>query len=436
MAVLRCKVCGEPLDAENGGSVCECAYCGIRQTIPVSSGGKAVSSFNRANRLRNSGDFDRASEVFRSIADEFEEEPEAYWGLLLCRYGIIYEIEDGEKILTCHRASHESVLEDPDFELVTEYSDPSSRALYREEAKEIERIREETVRTAAEEEPSDIFISARVNDDGNVRTAGGEMADEVCDALRKKGYRVFFSPDAAEPYVFAALSSAKVMLAFGADYEDYNDPRVKNEWSRFLKLTEGDGEKTLIPCYKGLDAYDIPKEFSKCRMIDMADEGAVDGLLALIDEIAGISEISISDDGEASGPVDTPLVQETESVAEEEEEPLDGMTYEELSAELDRVTDELTSLSKASYDVVVPSMTEKEELEKEIEQLEEKRHKLFRRAERKAVSDEIDKLKKKIPSDYQIVMEKQELIARDYQPRISRLNSRRFEIMDRMSALR
>ncbi len=435
MAVLRCKVCGETLDIKDGESVCVCPCCGIRQTVPVSGGEMAVSSFNRANRLRNSGDFDRSSDVFKSIADEFEEEAEAYWGIVLSRYGVIYKAEDGEKVLTCHRASYASVLEDPDFELVMEYSDPLSRALYREEAKEIERIRQETAKTASEQEPCDIFISARVTDDNKGRTADAEMAEEICDALIKKGYRVFFSPDAEEPYVFAALSSAKIMLAFGTDYECYNDPRVKNEWGRFLKFAESDGGKILIPCYKDLDAYDIPKEFSNCSAQDMGKPGAADDLLARIDEITGGRQI-LPPDGSLN-PDEVPSEQKDNDEAAEGEA-LEGMTYEELSEELDRVTDELNSLTKASYDVVVPSVTRKEEMEKEIEELEAKRRKIgmFRREERQAVTDEIDRIKKEMPTDYQIVLERQELIARDYQPRISRLNTRRFDIMAKMSELK
>ncbi len=432
MAVLKCKVCGETLDIKSGESVCECSCCGVRQTVPVSCGEKAYSSFNRANRLRNSGDFDKASDVFKSIADEYEEEPETYWGLLLCRYGVIYEEEDGEKVLTCHRGSLESVLDDSDFELVREYSDPTSRSLYREEAKEIERAREEIIRIASEEKPYDIFISVKVTDDNQCRTADGVMADEIYDALTKKGYRVFCSPDAGEPYVFAALNSAKVMLAFGTDYEYYNDPRVKNEWSRFLKLTQDGEGKILIPCYKGLDAYDIPKEFSKCEAQDMAEDGAVDELVARIDEATGGAQTLPSD--ESAVPSGAP----SEQLDEEAEESLEGMTYAELSDELKRVTDELNKLSKASYDVVVPSMIKKEEMQKEVEQLEAKRHKIgmFRKEERKAVTDEIDKVKKKMPTESQIILEKQELLAKDYQPRISRLNKRRFDIMEKMSKLR
>lgn len=90
------------------------------------------------------------------------------------------------------------------------------------------------------------------------------------ETLTQKGYRVFFSRitledklgQEYEPYIFAALNSAKIMLAFGTDYDYYNAVWVKNEWSRYLKLMAKDKEKHLIPCYKNIDAYDMPKEFA------------------------------------------------------------------------------------------------------------------------------------------------------------------------------
>ena len=88
-----------------------------------------------------------------------------------------------------------------------------------------------------------------------------------------------------EPYIFAALNSAKIMLAFGTDYEYFNAVWVKNEWSRFLKLMAADKSKHLIPCYKGIDAYDMPKEFAKLQAQDMGKVGAMQDLLRGIEKI-------------------------------------------------------------------------------------------------------------------------------------------------------
>ena len=77
------------------------------------------------------------------------------------------------------------------------------------------------------------------------------------------------------------------MLAFGTDYEYFNAVWVKNEWSRYLKLMAQDKSKHLIPCYKDVDAYDMPKEFPEAPGQDMGKVGAVQDLLRGIDKLLG-----------------------------------------------------------------------------------------------------------------------------------------------------
>lgn len=36
MAVFKCKMCGGNLDVADGMTVCECEYCGTKQTLPKS----------------------------------------------------------------------------------------------------------------------------------------------------------------------------------------------------------------------------------------------------------------------------------------------------------------------------------------------------------------------------------------------------------------
>ena len=295
MAVIKCKMCGGDLDISEGLSVCECEYCGTKQTVPAADNEKKLTLFARANRLRLANEFDKAAGVYESIVADFPEEAEAYWGMVLCRYGIEY-VDDpatGKKVPTCHRVSFDSVLEDTDFDQACENADAIARRQYREEAKQIEEIRRGIIEVSGKEEPYDIFICYKETDENGDRTVDSVIAQDVYDALAEKGYRVFFSRISLEdklgteyePYIFAALNSAKVMLAFGTDYEYYNAVWVKNEWSRFLKLMEKDKTKHLIPCYKGIDAYDMPKEFHRLQGQDMGKVGAVQDLLRGIEKI-------------------------------------------------------------------------------------------------------------------------------------------------------
>jgi len=295
MAVIKCKMCGGELELIPGSTVAKCEYCGSTQTVPSADDEKRLLLFERAERLRRNCEFDKAFSVYESIVADFRDESEAYWGLVLCKYGIEY-VDDpatGKKIPTCHRSSFESVMEDANFEQVLENADLNARKVYRDEAKQIEELRKGILEVSSREAPYDIFICYKETAPDGGRTEDSVMAQDIYDALTEKGYRVFFSRISLEdklgqeyePYIFAALHSAKIMLAIGTDYEYYNAVWVKNEWSRFLQLIARGEKKTLIPCYKGIDAYDMPKEFSKLQAQDMGKLGAMQDLLRGIDKL-------------------------------------------------------------------------------------------------------------------------------------------------------
>lgn len=294
MAVIKCKMCGGNLTLVEGSSIAECEYCGSTQTVPSADNEKKLALFNRANRLRFNCEFDKAAGVYEAIVADFPEEAEAYWGLVLCKYGIEY-VDDpasGKKIPTCHRSSFDSVQDDGNFEQALENADISARNVYRAEAKAIEELRKGIIEVSSKEDPYDIFICYKESMDGE-RTIDSVLAQDIYDALTEKGYRVFFSRitledklgQEYEPYIFAALNSAKVMLVVGTHYEHFNAVWVRNEWSRFLELIAKGKKKTLIPCFKGIDAYDMPKEFAKLQAQDLGKVGAVQDLLRGIDKL-------------------------------------------------------------------------------------------------------------------------------------------------------
>lgn len=298
--IIKCKMCGGDLAFEPGSTVCECEYCGSKQTIPSADSEKKTNLFNRANRLRMNSEFDKASGVYEQIVAEFPEEAEAYWGLCLCAYGIEY-VDDpatGSKIPTCHRTLPTSIMEDSNFEQACDYADPVARKVYREEAKTIDRIQKDILSIAQNETPYDVFICYKETAEDGSRTEDSVLAQDVYEALTAKGLKVFFSRITLEdklgtqyePYIYAALSSAKVMLAFGTTYEYYDAVWVKNEWSRFLGMMKADKRKVLIPCFKGLDAYDMPKEFKGLQAQDMAKLGWMQDLVRGVEKLCGKGE--------------------------------------------------------------------------------------------------------------------------------------------------
>ncbi len=295
MAILKCKMCGGDLNITADEKIVECEFCGTTQTIPDGSDEKKTNLFNRANRLRIANEFDKAAGIYESIIAEFPDEAESYWGLCLCKFGIEYvdDPKTAKKIPTCHRTSFESIFDDENYKMATTKSDVIAQGVYKEEATVIDNLQKDILSIVHKEEPFDVFICYKETDELGQRTQDSVLAQDIYDALTDKGFKVFFSRITLEdklgkqyePYIFAALTSAKVMLAIGTKEEYYNAVWVKNEWSRFLALMDKDKSKMLIPCYRDIDPYDMPQEFKNLQGQDMSKLGFLQDL------VRGVSKI-------------------------------------------------------------------------------------------------------------------------------------------------
>ena len=290
MTVFECKRCGGGLNITEADKVVECEYCGTTQTVPSADNEKKMTLFNRANRLRLKNEFDKAAALYEQLIAEFPEEAEAYWGLCLCNWGIEY-VDDpatGEKKPTCHRASFESLMKDENYLLAMEYADLTAQRVYRREAQEIDRLNDAILSVSRNEKPYDVFICYKEKTDENgMRTHDSVLAQDIYDALTANGLKVFFSRISLEdklgrqyePYIFAALNSARVMLSIGTKYEYFQAAWVKNEWSRFMRLAAKDRSKVLIPCFCDMDPCDLPDEFKGLQAQDLGKLGAVQDLV-------------------------------------------------------------------------------------------------------------------------------------------------------------
>ena len=297
MAVLKCKMCGGDLSVDPGMKVAVCEYCGTQQTVPTGDDDKKTNLFNRANHLRIANEFDRASAIFENIVNEFPDEAEAYWGLVLCKYGIEY-VDDpatGKKIPTCHRTSYESIFDDINYKQALEKADAVARGVYKQEAETINNIQKGILDIVKNEKPFDVFICYKESDDSGSRTQDSVLAQDLYYQLTREGFKVFFSRitlegklgTAYEPYIFAALNSAKVMVVIGTKPEYYNAVWVKNEWSRFLDMMRKDKSKTIIPAYRDMDPYDLPDALSMFQAQDMSKLGFMQDLIHGINKLVG-----------------------------------------------------------------------------------------------------------------------------------------------------
>lgn len=298
--IFKCKMCGGALDVAAGASIAECPYCGAKQTLPKLDDEKRANLYDRAGHFRRMSDFDKAMALYEEILREDGTDAEAYWSIVLCRYGIEY-VEDPathRRIPTVNRAQLTSILADEDYKAALTYADGHQRELYEAEAKEIENIQKGILAISEREAPFDVFICYKETDERGVRTRDSVLANDLYYELTNEGYKVFFSRitledklgTAYEPYIFAALRSAPVMVVVGTKPEYLNAPWVKNEWSRYLALIRGGAKKTLIPAYRDMDPYDLPDAFSHLQAQDMSKLGFMQDLLRGIKKLVGADE--------------------------------------------------------------------------------------------------------------------------------------------------
>ena len=182
-----------------------------------------------------------------------------------------------------------------------EHSDGITKKQYQKDAMKIAEIQKGILATSQNEEPFDVFICYKESDEAGQRTVDSTLAQDIYYQLSDAGYRVFFSRITLEdkvgtqyePYIFAALNSAKVMIVVGTKADYLNAVWVKNEWSRFLVLMKKDRSKLLLPCYRDMDPYDMPEALSVLQSYDMGKIGFVQDL------IRGIKKVITSEQDKA-----------------------------------------------------------------------------------------------------------------------------------------
>ena len=299
MAIIKCKMCGGDMEISADQRCGTCEYCGSTMTLPKVDDEQRAAAFNRGNYFRRIGEFDKALLVYERIVQEDETDAEAHWCCALCRFGIEYVQDPAsrEYLPTCHRASFDSFLEDVDYKAALEHADPVARGQYEKDGEKIAQVQRGILSVSQKEQPFDVFICYKESDDQGNRTVDSTLAQEIYYHLTDAGYRVFFSRitledkagQAYEPYIFAALHSAKVMVVVGTKPEYLNAVWLKNEWSRYLAIIKKDRKKLLIPCYRDMDPYDMPEQLSVLQSYDMSKIGFIQDL------IRGISKVIVKE---------------------------------------------------------------------------------------------------------------------------------------------
>ena len=296
---ISCASCGGALDITEGKGVVKCAYCDMSSVLPRFVTKEKQEAYNSAVRYRRAREFDKATNIFERLLADFSDDAELHWSLLMCKYGVVF-VDDprtGTTHPTLLRMQNKPFIEDEEYKLALQNArDDEERNIYKGYAETIKKIQDKYYNIAESEKPFDIFISYKESDVNGQRTEDSLIAHHLYDKLTAKGYKVFYSRmslkevvgEEYEPYIYAALNSAKLMILVSTKMEYLESIWVKNEWSRFLQMMEKDTNKHIIIAYKSLNPYEFPNELRGIQGANLSIAGSDMDLISAADKYIAV----------------------------------------------------------------------------------------------------------------------------------------------------
>jgi len=237
---------------------------------------KRVSDlYHQAENKQKCRDFDMAEKYYRDVlVSKDGKDPEVYWRLIMCHYCVEYQQDDqGKWLPTILYPSLDDPRNLPDWHDLQKSCENASDLMdhYEKLLAPIEQI----VRSYCEFRQtvaSQVFICVK-QEENDRSTDDSIIASDLYDQIRDNGLDVFNSRrtqmpagEMFEPYIIAALLSAKLMIVVGTTPDHMKSRWVKNEWSRYQWLQDkerrqnGKTDRKLVCYLRGMKPKDIPDE--------------------------------------------------------------------------------------------------------------------------------------------------------------------------------
>ena len=244
--------------------------------------------YRLAESLQKERRFDEAEKQYQQILIDGGEDPEVYWRILMCHYCIEYQKDDEgnqiPSILYPDLRDPSEISARSDLLNAAKKAGDNQYKIYKEKIESIDKILDK-YRYWQNKHNFDVFISVKQTD-GSHPTNDSIVGRELYDHIKSLGLEVFNSQltkgpagQEWEPYILAALMSARVMIVVGTRPEYMESQWVKNEWSRFQWLQKNEKDKSRerrLFCYlaRGMTAREIPKGLNPNRQAIIDGMGA------------------------------------------------------------------------------------------------------------------------------------------------------------------
>ena len=295
--MFQCPSCGSNEGIENNNYV-KCKCCGNKYRRDLKEE-PVYADLSYAVNERQEADFDKARRRYDALISKYKTGPgmeEAHWGRFLCeQYVIFYQNDAGNSIPSFWNINEEPCTRSESYKKAIQYGEKSgNRDNYERMAEQIEEYKNKYRKVKKEfPEGSQIFICFKDSgtDDSNV---GYQIYHSFAGR-----YNVFFSRESLnnirgndyEPYIYHALTTAKVLIVLCSSRESLESKWVHNEWWRFWKFSKGT-DKTIIPvCRRGFSPSQLPDELRNCQAHN-EDISLISVLTNRIDSILKNDEMS------------------------------------------------------------------------------------------------------------------------------------------------
>ena len=294
MPTLKCRYCKDNIDFSGGTSAAKCFNCGYTQTVPASIKDDNAELFSQAQEFRNGLEFDKAFKIYKDLSDEFPNDLGIIWELLLCRMGIVYKKNPGEKeyFPVINRLSDTVIFDDGDYKKIMDSAEPVQKQIFRRDAIAVYNVQTKMLDETEGLEPCDIFICY------NTATSDTFAAKDISDLLKNNGYSVYMPESAevakndvranSEPVIFSAIRSSKVMVVLGSQADFLTDLSTANTWRRYINLIGSGENKEIITAYRDIEEDELPDELKDVTKIRISGSSYREEFLEVIREKTGI----------------------------------------------------------------------------------------------------------------------------------------------------
>ena len=330
-------------EAKNG--VIVCSFCGSAFTLPKKEQPPAVvKALDFGYAALDQCRFDDALASYTKAIEADGSEPEGYWGRALARNRVQYLRDTVNNRLQpiCHEVSEESFTSDPDYKRALTLATEEQRAEYAKKGEEIDYIRSEFYALERTGLKYDCFICVKVTEEDGGHTEDSFAALKLYNALKKAGYKPFFSEEEMgertgadyEALILYALKSAGSLLIVCSDKRYLETKWVKNEYTRYAAmLTDEEKERgSMAIVYLGKPIEKLPGIKGKLQGVDYRQFDAMDRIRAFIDS---------HDEGKRRARAERDTTEQAEREAAEEAARARAEAAEKRAAEMERRLKEL-----------------------------------------------------------------------------------------------